>query len=202
MSGGSDDAANEANRAEANRQAKISETQARVNEVFASPTRAAEIEDTTGAVRDYYTTDLNKQKSNSDRNLKFALARGGLTGGSAQVDQQRVLGDEYAQGVLDVERLALGAGTELSAADQAAQQQLISLATTGLDATTAASQSAAAMQTNLEASKNNALAQGLGDVFGQTKSFADQARDASERRRANRDAGWSIYTPVSYGGQP
>ena len=205
MSGGSNRAAQEANRAEQARQAAIAGTQARVNQVFDSPGREADIADYVGAVREYFTDDLSRQKTNSDRDLKFALARGGNIGGSTQRDQQKVLGEEYGRGVLEVERRSQGAGAELRANDQDVRARLISLATSGLDATTGASQAAAALRTNLEAGKTTAMANGLGDVFGSVKSFADRARDAAERRRGNADAGWNLYQPSAatgfyYGG--
>ncbi|MEN5115843.1 hypothetical protein ABE488_00700 [Luteimonas sp. TWI662] len=206
MSGGSNKAANEANRMEQQRQARIASTQARVNQVFNNPSRAADIADYVGAVREFHTDDLNRQKSDADRNLRFALARGGLVGGSTQRDQQQRFGEDYSRGVLDVERRALGAGSELEAADQDARARLIQLATSGLDTTTAAQQAGAALRTNLEAGRSTAMAQGLGDMFGGMKSFADAARTASERRRGLRDSGYSPYQPTAvtggyYGGR-
>lgn len=205
MGSSSNKAANEANRMEQQRQAAIKGTQARVNQVFNAPGRAGDIADYVGAIRAYYGDDLNRQKAEGDRELRFALARGGQIGGSTQRDQQQQFGEQHARGLLDVERRALGAGSELEAADQDARARLITLATSGLDATTAAQQAAAAMRTNLEAGRSTAMAQGIGDVFGGVKSFADRTRDAAERRRANRDAGWNLYQPsaataYNYGG--
>jgi len=193
--GGSNRAANEANRQEQERQAAIAGTQARVNQVFNDPTRAADISDYVGAIRDYQTGDLDRQKVDADRSLRFALARGGLTGGSTQRDQQQRFGEDYSRGVLEVERRAQGAGAELEAADQDARARLIQLATSGLDTTTAAQQAGAALRSNLEAGKSAAMVGGLGDMFGGVKSFADQAKNASERRRGLRDSGYSPYQP-------
>ena len=193
--GGSNRAANEANRQEQERQAAIAGTQARVNQVFNDPTRAADISDYVGAIRDYQTGDLDRQKVDADRSLRFALARGGLTGGSTQRDQQQRFGEDYSRGVLEVERRAQGAGAELEAADQDARARLIQLATSGLDTTTAAQQAGAALRSNLEAGKSAAMVGGLGDMFGGVKSFASQAKDAAEKRRALRDYGNSPYQP-------
>lgn len=206
MAGGGDNrAADEANRQEQARQAAIAATQGRVNQVFNNPARAADIADYVGAIRQYHGDDLSRQKADADRELRFAMARGGLTGGSTQVDQQKLFGQDYARGLLDVERRAQGAGAELEAADQEARARLISLATSGLDATTAAQSAASAMRTNLEAGKSAAMANGIGQVFGQTKTFADRARDAAEKRRALADYGNSLYQPTAptgffYGG--
>ena len=193
MSGGGDSAANEANRQEQARQSAIRNTQGRVNQVFDSPERAADISDYVGALREYYGDDLSRQKSTNDRELKFSLARGGLIGGSTQNDQQAEQGRLYARGLLDIDRKALGAGAELEAADQDARGRLISLATSGLDATTAASQASAAMRTNLQAGQSAARAQGIGDIFGSFKPVFDATKDAAARRRGNFDAGFSMY---------
>lgn len=193
MSSPSNRAANEANRAEQQRQAAIRNTQGRVNQVFDSPERAADISDYVGALRDYYGEDLNRQKTTTDRELKFSLARGGLIGGSTQNDQQAEKGRLYARGLLDIDRKALGAGAELEASDQDARARLISLATSGLDATTAASQASAAMRSNLQAGQSTSRAQGIGDIFGSLKGVFDQTKDAAQRRRANADAGFGLY---------
>ena len=197
MSGGSSNrAADEANRQEQQRQAAIAETQARVNQVFDSPTRAAEIADAVGGMRDFHVADLDRQKGDADRSLRFALARSGLTGGSTQIDQQRRVTDDYAKGLLQVEQRAQGFGANLSAADQDARARLIGLATSGLDATTAAAQSAAAMQSNLEAARSDAFMSSLGDIFGNTKNFATQVADARTRRQALGDGREQLYAPT------
>lgn len=198
-------AADEANRQEQERRAAIAATQGRINQVFDNPQRAADIADFVDATRSYYGDDLNRQKADSDRELRFALARGGLFGGSTQRDQQQRMGEDYSRGLLRVDQMALGAGAELEAADQDARGRLIQLATSGLDATTAAQQAAASMRSNLQASRPEMRANMLGDAFGGVKGFADQARDAAERRRANRDAGFNLYGPSAatghyYGG--
>lgn len=206
MSGGSDKSAKQARKAEEKRLASISTTQAAINRVFNGAGREAEIADVVGALREQGTTELNEQKADTDRGLKFALARGGLIGGSTQLDQQRDLSKAYGKGLLDIERQAQGAGASLRAADQDARARLISLATSGLDATTAAQQSAQALRSNLETSRSTAVAQGVGDVFSSFKTFADQAREAQQRRQAIYDAGRQIYGPsaattFAYGGQ-
>lgn len=191
--GGQNKAANEANRQEQARQAAIAGTQGRINQVFNDPSRAADISDYVGAIREFQSDDLNRQKGDADRNLRFALARGGLTGGSTQRDQQQRFGEDYSRGLLEVERRAQGAGAELQAADQDARGRLIQLATSGLDTTTAAQQAGAAMRTNLESGKSSAMASGLGDMFGGVKSFADATKNAAEKRRALSDYGNSPY---------
>lgn len=200
MSGPSNNAAREAQRTEDARQAAITATQGRVNQVFDSPQRQADIDSFVGDLRQFYTRDLDEQKGNSDRELKFALARSGQTGGSTQIDQQRDSAKAYSKGLLNIDQRALGAGADLQAADQDSRSRLIQLATSGLDATTAASQASAAMRSSLQAGKSTAQTQGLGDVFSQFRTFTDRAREASERRRGLGDSGLSLYQPMNYGG--
>ena len=193
--GGSNKASEEAQRAEAERLAAIQKTQGAVNAVFDGPARAADISNFVSATRDYYTDDLNRQKVNTDRELKFALARNGQIGGSTQRDQAKEFGRTFTRGLLDVERKAQGAGAGIEAADQDARARLLSLATTGLDATTAASQSAAALRTNLQAGAGERNMGSLGDAFSSFKSFIDRSKETADRRRANTESGFfrAIY---------
>jgi hypothetical protein len=193
MSSPSNKAAEQAQAAEDARQASITGTQSRINQVFNDPSRAADIADVVAAAQAYGQRKLDEQKGESDRNLKFALARNGVIGGSTQNDQQEVLGKEYGDATLQVQQKALGVGSQLETADQDARARLIALATSGLDSTTAAQQSAAAMRSNLEGTKAQALTQDIGNFFGQTKSFADRAADAAQRRRGLQDSGISLY---------
>lgn len=197
--GGSNKARKEAQAAEQDRLAQITKTQGSINEVFDGPGRAGDISKFVGASRDYYTQDLNRQKADTDRQLRFALARNGQTGGSTQVDQARHFSDTYARGLLDVERKAQSGGAAIEAADQDARSRLLSLATTGLDATTGAQQSAAAMRTSLQAGAGERNAGALGDAFSSFKSFIDRSRETADRRRANSESGFSVYGN-GYGG--
>lgn len=191
-------AADRAQRLEEERQRRIADTQARINTVFDDPARAAQITDAINAVRERDMLDLDRQKADTDRQLRFALARGGQIGGSTQRDQQQTLGEDYTRGLLQVEQRAQGFGSDLSARDQDARARLISLATSGLDATTGASQAAAALKSNLEGAQSAAYGQALGDMFGGVGSFIKDSKSAAERRRANQDAYGRIGL---YGGQ-
>lgn len=195
MSGGGNKAADEANRQEQARQAAIRGTQGAVNRAFESPQRQADIADYVGALRDFFTGDLNEQKAETDRRLKFALARGGQVGGSVQVDKTRDVNRDYAKGLLTVDRKARGAGAALESADQDARARLIGLATSGgLDATSAASMSAQALRSNLEAGRSAAQLQGLGEVFGSgLQDYFKAVADAKTRRQANQAAGFGLY---------
>ena len=196
----SNKAAEEASAAEKARQAAIAATQGRVNAVFDSPERQAEIERAIAAQRDFETGILNQKKTDTDRQLKFALARNGQVGGSTQVDQQRRFGQDYANALLGVERSAQGFGANIRGADQEARARLISLATAGLDATTGAQQAAEAMRTNLQAGNANRNAENVANAFVNFNDFLKSSRERADRQRADRVAGFNYYQPTSYGG--
>lgn len=201
MSGPNDSAQKQAQRNEEARQKAIANTQAQVNAVFNSPQREADINDYMGGLRQFYGQDLDRQKTDTDRQLKFALARGGLVGGSTQVDQQKRFGEDYNKALLGVEQKVQGAGAQLRSEDQDARARLISLATSGLDATTGAQQAAASMRNNLAADKSTNMAQGLGDMFGAYSKYFNESKDAAVRRQQFK-AMQDLYAPppVNYGG--
>lgn len=204
MSGGSNKAQEQASANEAARQAAITNTQAQVNAVFNDPKREGDIQDYMGGLREFYGQDLSRQKADTDRQLKFAMARGGLVGGSTQVDQQKRFGEDYNKALLGVEQKVQGAGAQLRSSDQDARARLISLATSGLDATTGAQQAAASMRNNLAADRSTNMAQGIGDMFGSYSKYFNESKDAAERRRQF-NATLGLYASpqtVSYGGGP
>lgn len=189
MAGGGDNrAAEEAQRQERERMAAIAATQGRINAVFDDPRRAQEIQRAEGGLRDYLVRDLDEQKGINDRQLAFALARNGQTGGSVQVDRQAQFGRDYSRGLLEADRRARGFGAEIEAGDQEARSRLIQLAVTGLDTGTAAQQAAASMRTSLESGRSAAQAQGMSDVFGSFSKFYENSQRQAQNRRADRMA--------------
>lgn len=194
-------AADVAARMEMERQERIREAQGRINQVFDNPRRAKDIADFVSATRSKLMEDLNRQNTDAARELKFSLARGGLSGGSVNVDQNRRLTDEYNRGLINVEGRAQGAGAQLEAADQDARARLIQLATSGLDATTAASQAAAGLRSNFDNAKSQAFGEQLGDQFATIGGFVKNRREEAARRQANRDANFNLYGGgAAYGG--
>lgn len=199
MGSSSNRAGEEANRQEAARQASIRQTQAAVNRVFDGPGREAEIQGMVAAMRELQGGELSRQKAEADRKLRFALARGGLVGGSTQIDQQKAFGEAHARGLLEVERNAQSAGASLRAADQDARARLIGLATSGLDATTGAQQAAQAMRVNLDSARSGMAAGQMGNAFARFGEFYKDSVEAKYRRRALNDT-QPLYREQGYGG--
>src|SRR5574343_367398 len=179
-------------RAEAARQKAMAEATSRVNAIFDSPDRAAQLENFLNSLRAHYRTDADRQKAIQDRRLKFSMARSGLTGGSAAVDANRTLGEEYLQGILGSESRAQEAQGNLKSADESSRLNLISMIRAGLDSTTAAQRAGAAMQSNAQIAKGESLASGLGDIFGNTAHIYKQQQENAAMRRGER-AAYGIY---------
>lgn len=183
IGGGSNKAAKAAQQQEAARQAGIANAVNQINSVYDSPQRQQQYADFQKALQAYNLQQLNQQKTDADRQLNFAMARQGLTGGSADADASANLARSYNQGVLKSQQQAASAAANLQSADQQQKQQLIGLAQSGLDATSAANQALAGLRTNLQAAQAQAQAQGLGDMFSGLAQLYDYSQQAKNNQR-------------------
>jgi hypothetical protein len=145
--------------------------------------------------------DLGDQKANADRQAKSALARGGLTGGSRARDVGTQLGEDYIKGLLTVDQRALASKSDLMAADNASKQNILGMVMSGMDLTTANSNAASAMRSNLAAGESTRLAGGLGDLFGGVSTIAQKSEEARIRRQAEKQYGQTSYQPFWAGGR-
>jgi hypothetical protein len=172
--------------AEAQRQARISANVGDINKAFDG--REAQYADLGSALRERFMQQLGQQRQEATRQNKFALARSGLTGGSAAVDAGRLLARENQEGVLGAERMARSGVANLRTEDENARSRLISLAQSGNDIGNAGAQSAALLQANLGTAQNSGNINDLGEVFGRTAAGYRAQRDAAERRRGLNEA--------------
>lgn len=188
-----------AERAEADRQRRIAGTTQQINSAYDSPGRQAGYDDFLKAIRQNNMDDATRQKSVADRSLKFSMARGGLIGGSANVDAKRTAGQEFQRGVLQAEDRAQGALGDLKLADEQSRLQLIQMAQSGLDATTAASRSQAAISAGAQSALADSKAKGLGDIFGSTIKTVGAQQEAAAQRRGQTSAVGSLYGNSTWG---
>lgn len=196
--GGNNDAQQAAQREESARQARVVDATRRIDSAFDSPGRQAQYTDFMAALRGLYRTDADKQKAVADRNLRFSLARSGLTGGSAAADARTTLGEEYSRGILDAEQRAQGGVADLRNADQQARLNLIQLANAGTGATSAATNAAAAMRANLSSAEATRRTQGLGDIFASTADTYRRQQTAAAARRGQLAPLGSLYANTRY----
>lgn len=201
MGGGSQKAAKQANAAEQQRQANIASSTAKVNDIFNDPARTGQYDQLASDTTKFYRDDLDKQQADATRNTKFSLARSGQIGGSLQADQNAKLGEDYLHGVVKASRLGQQAGANLQASDETSRANLIAMAQNGLDATTASSNAASALRSNLESGQAGATVGQLGDAFSDFANVYKQSQDAAALRSGQKYAYNTLYTPgFGYGG--
>ena len=194
---GSDKAYKQAQADEAARRAQMEGNIKRIEGIFSDPRRAAEIQDYIGANRDYMFKDLDRRKETQDRNLKFSLARSGLSGGSTDVDQNRALSETYLRGVSEAERRAQQAGAQLESADQQSKQGLISTIMAGGDVSTAAQNASQMMRTNIEQNRLTNTQGAFDSLFGDFGDIYTQSREDAGERRASQEFG-TLFGPRPY----
>ncbi len=195
MSGGSDSAANAAQAQQQQQQAAIQQGTNQVQAIFANPARQAEYQQLDQATTNYYTTQLNQQQQQAQRQLTFALASQGQIGGSVQADQNQTLGTEYDQGVLQAQQLGQQAGANLQASDTQEQANLIAAVQGGESATQASTQAAEAMQSGLSTAQANSESQAFGNVFGDISSVYQNSQTAAANRNGYLYGYGSVYSP-------
>lgn len=166
-----------------------------VNAIFDDPARQAQIGDFTNAVRAQYREELDRQKANNDRSLKFAFARSGQTGGSLAVDTNRTAGEEYNRGVIKSEQMAQGAAADLRASDEESRNRLLALVQSGGDIGTAQANAATQLRNNLQAGRASTDVSQFGDAFARFGSIFENSRKQSEYRRGAQDYG-TLYSPT------
>lgn len=177
--------------AEAARQAQLAQTTGAINAAFAG--REPQYAAYGGALRDQFMRDLNLQTDRAARQSKFGLAKAGLTGGSAAIDEGRELQREAAQGGIAAEGKVQQGVSALRSADESARQNLINQAVNGGNVGDAAAESSRLMAANARAAQGNALTQGLGDVFGGVANTYRARQDADALRRGFGDSRQYVY---------
>ena len=196
MGGGGGNAQKQADANEAERQRKIAESTGAVNKIFEDPSRQAQYDKLGSDTEKYYTEGVDKQNTEAQRQLTFALARSGLTGGSEQADKGKVLGQDYLKGILDAARRGKSAAAGLRSSDEQSRQQLIAMAMSGLDTTTASSESASALRANVQGAQADMGANALGDLFGDLQNTYQTSKEAKASRAGQKYGYTSLYSPM------
>lgn len=114
--------------------------------------------DTRAASYDLNKTKLDQDREASSRELKFALARSGLFGGSTDVDQHALEQRAYDRGILDTGTMADTGVADLRSQDEQSRLGLLSQVNAGVDAGSALS--SARDQLSINAQRADAAARG------------------------------------------
>lgn len=150
-----------------------------IKRAYDSPALAQQYTNYQDSLNQYYTSQVNQQQQVNARDLLFANARSGLTGGTQAANLNTTLNEEYKQGLLSAANTARSATNALEQANQSQENALISQAagagTTGVPAQLI-SQSQGA---NLSAAQGQIGAGALGSLFSGTAQAYTQEQQAA-----------------------
>lgn len=191
--GTNNSAANAANAADAARQTQIQQSIDAINSAYSTPQRQAQYDQFGNNLNQYYTGKVNDQEAVNARNLKFSVARSGLTGGSAAVDANTQLQKDYTQGLLQASQQAQAGKASLQQSDTNAKNQLISLAQQGGNIGTIPQQVSQAQNAALGTAQNYGNANALGNLFSGTAQIYQNEQTAAANRKAQTSPIGSLY---------
>ena len=192
-------AANAANAANAQQQQQIQQSVSQINNAFNSPNRQAQYQSYGQNLGNYLTGQVNNQEAINARNLKFANARSGLTGGSAAVDSNTQLQKDYTQGLLQASQQAQTGQAALQQSDINAKNQMISLAQQGNYTGAIPTQVAQEQSASLGAAQNAFNPNALGSLFQSTGNIWGAEQTAAANRKSQQSPIGSPYGGSSVG---
>jgi hypothetical protein len=193
--GASNNAAQQAQQNAEQQQQQVNAATNQINSLFASPNVTNEYSQLGNATTQYYMNQLNQQQQVNNRDMTFALARGGQTGGSLATDEATQAGKDYTQGVLEASQRGQSASASLQAQDQATQANLLSMAQGGLTATAGAQDATSALQSNLDNAKANSTANAFGNAFGDFGSIYSNSTTAAAAKQGMLYGYGTAYAP-------
>lgn len=183
MCGGTDKATKAAQTREDERRIQVANATAAIERAFGGEGRQGQLEDFVNALREQFGTEAGRQRKDIGRRSKFALARSGLTGGSAAADIGVDIGRQFQGGILEGERLSQSALADLTSADVRSKQNLIALAQGGAGVSSGARQAAEALKSNLAGARSRIGSESLGDIFSESEDILLASEKAAGRRR-------------------
>lgn len=199
--GTNNSAANAANAANAQQQQQIKQAVDQINTAYGTPQRQAQYDTYGQNLLKYYTGQANEQEATQARNLKFATARSGLTGGSAAADSNTQLQKDYSKALLQASQQAQAGESALKQSDIQAKNQLIGLAQQGNFTGTIPQQIATTQSAALGAAQNYGNANALGNIFAGTAGIWQNEQTAAANRRAQTSPIGSLYGSSGWGGR-
>lgn len=195
--GGSNNAASQAAQQTQQQQQQTDATVANINNLYGSNSRTQQYTDFANSLSKYYGTQINNQQTVANQALKFSLARGGLTGGSAAAYAGGVQAKDYQTALLNSQNQVQTAVGNLKQSDVTAKNNLIGLAEQGLSTGNAASNAASSMSANLENAQTAENPNALGTLFANTAGIYQNQQAAAAQRKAAAAGVGSVYAPVA-----
>lgn len=156
---------NQAWEIEQDRQRRAAEAIDAINGIFDQAGRQNLYQSHRNAVYDLNTKEVERQAKQMERANRFALARNGLLGGSADIDSNAEINRRTNEGLSKAGGIADAAMADLQNADENARNNLVSMANAGTDATTAAQLAANNLRQNADAATADRSVASVGDLF-------------------------------------
>ena len=147
------------------RQRQAQEAIKAINAVFDGANRNALYDQHRNAVYDLNTREVERQAAEMERNNRFALARNGLLGGSADIESKAEINRRTNEGLAKAGGIADAARADLQNSDENARNNLVSMANAGTDATTAAQLAANNLRQNADSASADRAIASVGDLF-------------------------------------
>lgn len=191
--GTNNSAANAANAANQQQQQQIQAAVQQINSAYSSPQRQAQYDTYGQNLLGYFTGQANESQATNARNLKFAEARSGLTGGSAAADANTQLGKDYSKALLQASQQAQAGTAALKQSDIQAKNQLVGLAQQGNFTGQIPQQIATSQSAALGAAQNYANPNALGNLFSGTGQIWQNEQTAAANRKAQTSPIGSLY---------
>jgi len=163
--GGGGDPGAEARQQEADRQARISAATETINGIFGGAGRDTLYEDQRKTVRELNSMEVERQATEAQRANKFGLARSGLLGGSVDVDAGQELNRRTNEGLLRAGGIADQSAADLRLADERTRSSLLSMAQSGIDTGSAATQALQGLKANAEQVASQRSGAMIGSLF-------------------------------------
>jgi hypothetical protein len=142
--------------------------------------REAQYKDAADTVYKFNTDDLDRNATREGRNLKFELARRGLTAGSEDINQNQRFGELYDKGRLLARNAADSTSAELKAKDEGTRLNLINTINAGTDAGTAISAANNALVNNIASVKADNMGETIGNVFENSSLISKMGQYANQ----------------------
>lgn len=136
------------------------------------------------SVLGFQKSNLDRDREEAARKLKFSLLRTGNAGGSLQVDEGSKLGRTYDRGLLDATNLADQAAQSARSSDASTKLDLLGRVDSGLDQDAATASAAEQMRL----AGDRATSQGLGTTLGNVFADAGLMFQTDAARRGLTDA--------------
>lgn len=164
-----------------------------INQAYNNPARQKQFSDYYDALHGLYTDQVNQQQQTASRQLRFANARSGNTGGSVAADNGGLLQKDYQSGLMTAADAARSGLTDLQSQDDAERRNLISLSNDASNVGQSNTGILQQAQLGIANAQRNMTTQSLGDMFGDIGNIYQNTRAQKYMQSQTSPYGASAY---------